>query len=156
MTCLGSGWSWTVRFTPDRFWHPFSLEKRRSPLARERTAAHNWETLWLHATHSPVHPDLLRLFFITLGLELSDTKVYEPEIRALLGTASHYCRAVCSRIGNCTVRYSSDPQTLKLAQHCHHLRSTTLLTDTAYTCTPINHTTLYSTSGYKVVWFMDV
>jgi len=29
-------------------------------------------------------------FFITLGLELSDTKVYEPEIRALLGTASHY------------------------------------------------------------------
>jgi hypothetical protein len=26
-------------------------------------------------------------FFITLGLELSDTTVYEPEIRALLGTA---------------------------------------------------------------------
>ena len=33
-------------------------------------------------------------FFITLGLELSDTKVYEPEIRALLGTASHSCEAV--------------------------------------------------------------
>ena len=29
-------------------------------------------------------------FFITLGLELSATKVYEPEIRALLETASHY------------------------------------------------------------------
>jgi len=33
-------------------------------------------------------------FFITLGLELSDKKVYEPEIRALLGTASHFCEAV--------------------------------------------------------------
>ena len=33
-------------------------------------------------------------FFITLGLQLSDTKVYEPEIRALLGTASHFCEAV--------------------------------------------------------------
>jgi hypothetical protein len=33
---------------------------------------------------------LLLLFFLTLGLELSDTKVYEPSIRALLGTASHY------------------------------------------------------------------
>ena len=33
-------------------------------------------------------------FFITLGLELSDTKVYEPEIRALLGTAFQYCEAV--------------------------------------------------------------
>ena len=30
-------------------------------------------------------------FFITLGLELSDTKVYEPQLRDLLGTASHYC-----------------------------------------------------------------
>ena len=25
------------------------------------------------------------------SLELSDTKVYAPEIRALLGTASHFC-----------------------------------------------------------------
>ena len=33
-------------------------------------------------------------FFITLGLELSDTKVYAPSVRALLGTASHYCGAV--------------------------------------------------------------
>ena len=32
--------------------------------------------------------------FITLDLELSDTKVYEPYIRALLGTTSHYCEAV--------------------------------------------------------------
>ena len=33
-------------------------------------------------------------FFITLGLEVSDTNVYEPQIQALLGTASHYCEAV--------------------------------------------------------------
>jgi len=39
-------------------------------------------------------------FFITLGLELSDTKVYEPQIRALLGTASQYCEAVV-RAGMC-------------------------------------------------------
>ena len=32
-------------------------------------------------------------FVFILGLQLSDTKVYEPEIRALLGTASHYCEA---------------------------------------------------------------
>ena len=32
--------------------------------------------------------------FITLSLELSDAKLYEPYIRALLGTASHYCEAV--------------------------------------------------------------
>ena len=36
----------------------------------------------------------LLLFFITLGLELSDTKIYEPYIRALLGIASHYCEAL--------------------------------------------------------------
>ena len=35
-------------------------------------------------------------FFITLGLEMSDTKVYEPEKRAFLGTASHLCEAVVS------------------------------------------------------------
>ena len=33
-------------------------------------------------------------FFITLGLELNDTKVYEHHIRALLRTASYYCEAV--------------------------------------------------------------
>jgi len=34
-------------------------------------------------------PPLL-LFFITLGLELRDTQVYEPSIRVLLGTATHF------------------------------------------------------------------
>ena len=28
------------------------------------------------------------------SLELSDTKIYEPSIRALLGTAPHFCRVV--------------------------------------------------------------
>ena len=28
------------------------------------------------------------------SLELSDTQVYEPSIRALLGTASHFCEVV--------------------------------------------------------------
>ena len=48
------------------------------------------------ALASPTAPKQVRsfFFFITLGLELSDTKVYKPEIRALLGTASHYCEAV--------------------------------------------------------------
>ena len=40
---------------------------------------------------------LLFFFFITLGLEMSDTKVYEPELRALLGIASRYCEAVVLR-----------------------------------------------------------
>jgi len=28
------------------------------------------------------------------SLELSDTKVYEPELRALLGSAAHFCKVV--------------------------------------------------------------
>ena len=31
------------------------------------------------------------------SLELSDTKVYEPEIRARLGTAAHFCKVVVLR-----------------------------------------------------------
>ena len=35
------------------------------------------------------------IFFLLLSnLELNDTKVYEPEIRTLLGTASHFCAVV--------------------------------------------------------------
>jgi len=33
------------------------------------------------------------------SLELSDVKVYEPQIRALLGTASHFCEVVGRTIG---------------------------------------------------------
>jgi len=32
------------------------------------------------------------------SLELSNTKVYEPQIRALLGTASHFCEVVVLKL----------------------------------------------------------
>ena len=38
------------------------------------------------------------LFFTPLGLKLSDTQVYEPEKRALLGTASHFCEALALQL----------------------------------------------------------
>ena len=39
------------------------------------------------------------LFSVLLSsLELSDAKVYEPQIRALLGTASHFCEAVVLKL----------------------------------------------------------
>jgi len=39
------------------------------------------------------------------SLELSDTKVYGPEMRTLLGTASHFCEVRESRtVLNCTGR----------------------------------------------------
>ena len=48
----------------------------------------------------------LLLFFITLvtgprrswSLKLSDTKVYEPQIRARLGTTAHFCRVVVLKL----------------------------------------------------------
>jgi len=43
------------------------------------------------------------------GLELSDTQVYEPQIRALLGTAPHFCEVVV----------------LKLNPHADHVRGAT-------------------------------
>ena len=44
-------------------------------------------------------PFFFFFFFITLGLELSDPTVYEPGIRALFGTASHFCEAVVPKLG---------------------------------------------------------
>ena len=39
------------------------------------------------------------LFSLLLSsLELSDTKVYEPQIRALLGTASHFCEVIVPKL----------------------------------------------------------
>jgi hypothetical protein len=35
---------------------------------------------------------------LAFGVELSDTKVYEPQIRALLGTASHFYWGFGSRV----------------------------------------------------------
>ena len=40
---------------------------------------------------------LLLLFFITL--KFSAAKVFEPDIRALLGTAAHLCEAVVLKLG---------------------------------------------------------
>ena len=33
-----------------------------------------------------------------LGLRLSDTRVYEPQIRARLGTAAYFCKVVCAQL----------------------------------------------------------
>ena len=34
------------------------------------------------------------------SLELSDTTIYEPQIRALFGTASHFCQVVVLKLGS--------------------------------------------------------
>ena len=47
------------------------------------------------ANSSLRHPSSSSL--VLSSLELSDTKVYEPSIRARLGTASHFCEAVVLR-----------------------------------------------------------
>ena len=44
--------------------------------------------------------DGLGLNISSLSLELSDTKVYEPETRALPGTASHFCEALVLKLGH--------------------------------------------------------
>jgi len=35
----------------------------------------------------------------SLGLRLSDTRVYEPQIRARLGTTAHFCEVVVLKFG---------------------------------------------------------
>jgi len=50
-------------------------------------------------------------FFSSLllsSLELSDTKVYKPEIRARLGTAAHFCEVVIHPIMAPTTRLSAN------------------------------------------------
>ena len=42
-------------------------------------------------------PPLLSSVLLS-SLELRDTKVYEPQIRALLGTASHFCEVVVLKL----------------------------------------------------------
>ena len=54
----------------------------------------------------PVSPEFLLLFFffflfffsLLSSLELSDTKVYEPYIRARLGDASHLCKGAVLKL----------------------------------------------------------
>ena len=48
----------------------------------------------LHLAHN--RPSFLLLFFITL--ELSDMTIYEPSVRALLGTASGFCKAIVLKL----------------------------------------------------------
>jgi len=43
------------------------------------------------------HAGLSSSSLLLSSLELSDTKVYEPSIRALLGTASHFCEVVAGQ-----------------------------------------------------------
>ena len=38
------------------------------------------------------------------SLELSDTQVYAPQIRALLGTASHFCKAAVLKLRSDSLR----------------------------------------------------
>jgi len=59
------------------------------------------------------------------SLELSDTTIYEPQTRALLGIASHFCEVVVLKLRTVPIRYSSqiknspsDPSWLKLALSC--------------------------------------
>jgi len=65
------------------------------------TAAANTQnaSFRLVASQAPV-----LLFFsssVLSGLKLSDTQVYEPYTRALLGTASHHCEVVVLRLRSC-------------------------------------------------------
>ena len=60
----------------------------QSPRGIAYETAHNARKLKWWASRQARSSSLLS------SLELSDTKVYEPQIRALLGTASHFCKVV--------------------------------------------------------------
>jgi len=53
-----------------------------------------WPWLEPLSARKPLNPFKLFLFSSLLlsSLEMSDTKVYEPQIRARLGTAAHFCK----------------------------------------------------------------
>ena len=44
------------------------------------------------------HPVILSASLLLSSLELSDTNVYEPYTRALLGTAAHFCQVVVLKL----------------------------------------------------------
>jgi len=44
------------------------------------------------------------------SLELSDTTIYEPYIRALLGTASHFCQVNVLKLESCRFRSHRAPR----------------------------------------------
>ena len=43
----------------------------------------------------------MSFLFLLSSIDLSDTKVYEPYIRALFGTASHFCETVVRKLRMC-------------------------------------------------------
>ena len=70
--------------------------KRFHKMHHHYKAPRPFDDLYIHPLESFGY--YLIFFCFTLGLELSGTKVYEPEIQALLGTASHFCEAVVLRL----------------------------------------------------------
>jgi len=48
------------------------------------------------------------------SLELSDTQVYEPEIRALLGTASHFCEVIFLKLKTVPIGAARSLRTLRV------------------------------------------
>jgi len=73
------------------------------------------------------------------SLGLSDTKVYEPQIRARLGTASHFCKAAdlvgerrgggghaALEVGERVRRVVADPRVRVLCQLLQHLPTITI------------------------------
>jgi len=90
------------------------------------------------------------LFFFTLvtgrrrsfSLKLSDTRVYAPQIRALLGTASHFCEVVASshsKLAFPGLRLVLPPWNLLVqellrapGEHASACRGTSLIRNTAY------------------------
>jgi len=118
LTCPGSPWG--VSHNPPRRAPPnpslrFGVRVRESgPLRAVHLSRHKWpiccplswrvegKGLRLRGTlPARERPCLLWLFFsssLLSSLELSDTKVYAPEIRARLGTATHLCKAVVLKL----------------------------------------------------------
>ena len=58
----------------------------------------------LHGTLLIGMDQVLSSSLLLSSLELSDTTIYEPYVRALLGIASHFCEAVVLKLRDCTKR----------------------------------------------------
>ena len=73
--------------------YPYSSRVRTPSAGRaEREAGPGGEPA-RHQKGTPLF-FFIALSSLLLSLELSDAQVYEPYIRALLGTASHFCKEV--------------------------------------------------------------
>ena len=71
----------------NRFAFPHLMQR---PVDFRTQGKYDW-SLYRAVIEVPLQPSSS---FSLWSLDLRDTKVYEPEIRALLGTASHFCEAV--------------------------------------------------------------